>query len=76
MSSMRNYTTTGTIISTSKTPPQKMYSCEDHVISQLVAIDIVHSLAYAYSFYIWRIMDIEQPNALAKEVSLQNEMLF
>ena len=75
MSFTGNITTTSPIISTSETPSQKKYSCEDRIISQLIIVDILHSMAYACTFYIWRVMHIEQPNKLAKEVSFLHDLI-
>ena len=50
---------------------REVYACEDHIISQFVAVDILHSIAYAYSFYISRSVKPAQPKSLVKEVTFQ-----
>ena len=49
--------------------PQYTYSCLDHLISRFIIINILHSIAYAYSFYTLRVAEPEQLVSLMERVS-------
>lgn len=56
---------------TTQSPVVKIWpKCQQFIISQYVIPDVLHSLAYAYSFYLLRLARSEQLPTLMERVSL------
>lgn len=55
----------------SPTPPSKIAKCQQFAISQYLLPDILHSVAYIYSFVVFRVLKSEQLPTLMERVFLQ-----